>query len=73
MAWYTIDTQESIKYEEFMDECGLVKRTEGELDEKDSSNMDGMYGGHTSKNLTWGHSGDYGAGTADSDVIWNNM
>ena len=73
LAWYMMDTQENIKYEDFMDERGLVKRIEGELDEKDSSNMDAMYGGHPGKNLTWGHGGDYGTETADSDVLWNNM
>lgn len=80
LASYMNDTAENQKYITWMNARGLAIRSEWILNEKNPAIIKDIYDGtyaagesDSGINITWGHGGDGGTSTSDSDLLWSTM
>ena len=71
MAGYMMNLDGNIKYKEWAAQRVIDARILWYMNEDNSSWYDAMYKG-SSHNVSWGHGGDWGTTTGDSDMEWPN-
>lgn len=72
LAGYMLDVSDQKQYIRFMEDRDLLIRTKWLLDEKEQSFIAAMYNGQPGTNIKWGHGGDDGTSSGDSDMDYEN-